>query len=113
MKTLMKSVTAGALVSLAAVVGSGSAKAGLCGAPTLNTLADFVTITGASNGVSCTVGDKTLGNFTFQPDGTNVAASGVGVGPDDLFAPLPGLLFNAFFSNSGTTKIDAFISFDV
>src|SRR5262249_60835893 len=43
---------------------------------------------------------------------SNVPASSVGVGPSNLSAG-PGLLFNAFWSNSGTTTADAVISFVV
>jgi hypothetical protein len=66
-------------------------------------------------GFSCTVGDKQFGNFGYQPDGfTNVPATSVGVGPDNLFG-LPGLLFNAFWNNPAGSgaNFDAILSFDV
>jgi hypothetical protein len=69
-------------------------------------------------GFSCTVGDKTFSNFFYQQDGfnglnghSNVPASSVGVGP--AFTADPGLTFNAFWNNAGTTSADAVISFMV
>jgi hypothetical protein len=105
----MKSMMAGALVSLAAVVASGSANAAACGTTTLNNWlgANF----------SCTVGDKTFSNFVYQPDGfTQVPATVVGVGPDSFFAGLFGLAFNAGWINDapvGSPILDAFIQFTV
>jgi hypothetical protein len=63
---------------------------------------------------SCTVGDKTFSNFSYSPDGfTNVPASSVGVGPSVLTTAGPGLQFNALWSNTGTTNLDAVIGFTV
>ena len=112
MRTLVKSMMASAFIPLAVVVASGSAKAVLCGGPTTNTLADFVTATGVSNGVSCTVGDKTFSNFSYNPDGLNVPAANVGVSPDTLLG-LPGLVFNGGWSNTTTANEDALITFTV
>jgi hypothetical protein len=63
MRMMMKSVMAGALVSLAAVAVSGSANAAVCG----GSLASFVNPDGSSiPGTSCTVEDKTFSSFTFS-----------------------------------------------
>jgi hypothetical protein len=110
MRILMKSIMSGALLSLAAVVASGSANAVPCGSTTLDVW--------LVSGFSCTVGDKTFSNFFYQQDGfngmnghSNVPASSVGVGP--AFTADPGLLFNAFWNNTGTTSADALIRFMV
>jgi hypothetical protein len=94
MRILMKSMMAGALVSLAAVVSSGSTNAAPCGTTTLDNW--------LVSGFSCTVGDKTFSGFTYSPDGfngtnglSNVPASSVGVGPSVLTTAGPGLQFNA------------------
>jgi hypothetical protein len=111
MRILMKSMMAGALVSLAAVVASGSANAAPCGSSTLDVW--------LAAGFSCTVGDKTFSNFFYQQDGfngtnghSNVPASSVGVGPAFTTAG-PGIGFNAFWNNAGTTSADALITFMV
>ena len=111
MRILMKSMMAGALVSLAAVVASGSANAVPCGSTTLDNW--------LVSGFSCTVGDKTFSNFTYQADGfngtnghSNVPASSVGVGPAFTTAG-PGVGFNAFWNNTGTTSADALLTFRV
>jgi hypothetical protein len=106
MRILMKSMMAGALVSLAAVVASGSANAVPCGTTTL----DHWLVAG----FSCTVGDKTFSDFSYSPGGfTLVPASSVGVGPSVLTIAGPGLQFNAFWQNTGTTALDAAIGFIV
>ena len=71
------------------------------------------------SGFSCTVGDKTFSGFTYEPDGfngtnghSNVPASSVGVGPSFLTAG-PGIGFNAFWNNTGTTSADALLTFTV
>jgi hypothetical protein len=80
------------------------AAAATCGTTTLNNW--LVT------GFSCTVGDKTFSNFSYNPDGLNVPAMNVGVGPDTLTG-LPGLVFNADWTNTSTANEDAFIQFTV
>ena len=106
MRILMKSMMAGALVSLAAVVASGSANAVPCGTTTL----DHWLVAG----FSCTVGDKTFSDFSYSPGGfTLVPASSVGVGPSVLTTAGPGLQFNAFWNNTGTTSADAVLTFTV
>jgi hypothetical protein len=107
MRILMKSMMAGALVSLTAVVSSGSTNAAPCGTTTLDVWINIA-------GFSCTVGDKTFSNFSYSPDGfTNVPASSVGVGPSVLTTAGPGLQFNANWQNTGTTALDAAIGFTV
>ena len=70
-------------------------------------------------GFSCTQGDLTFSGFTYQPDGfngtnghSNVPASSVGVGPAFTTAG-PGVGFNAFWNNTGTTSADAVLTFTV
>jgi hypothetical protein len=111
MRILMKSMMAGALVSLAAVVASGSTIAAPCGSTTLDVW--------LVSGFSCTVGDKTFSNFFYQQDGfngtlgrSNVPATSVGVGPAFTTAG-PGIGFNAFWNNAGTTSADALLRFMV
>ena len=57
MRILMKSMMAGALVSLPAVVASGSANAAPCGSTTLDVW--------LVSGFSCTVGDETFSGFAY------------------------------------------------
>jgi hypothetical protein len=71
------------------------------------------------SGFSCTVGDETFSGFTYQPGAfnglnghSNVPASSVGVGPA-FTAAGPGVGFNAFWDNAGTTSADALIAFTV
>jgi hypothetical protein len=110
MRIMMRSMMVGALVSLATVAVSGSTNAAPCGTTTLNNW--------LVSGFSCTVGDKTFSGFAYQQDGfdgtnghSNVPATSVGVGP--AITPDPGIGFNAFWNNTGTTTADALISFTV
>jgi hypothetical protein len=105
-KILMKSMMAGVLVSLAAVVPSGSANAVSCGTTTLDKW--------LVSGFSCTVGDKTFSNFAYSPGGfiTAVPATSVGVFPTTLSGN-PGVGFNALWNNAGTTNLDALLTFTV
>src|SRR5262249_19513317 len=71
------------------------------------------------SGFSCTVGDETFSGFTYVQDGfngtnghSNVPASSVGVGPA-FTTHGPGIGFNAFWNNTGTTSADAVITFTV
>jgi len=111
MRILMKSMMAGALVSLAAVVASGPTNAAPCGSSTLDVW--------LAAGFFCTVGDKTFSDFTYQQDGfngtlgrSNVPPTSVGVGPAFTTAG-PGVGFNAFWNNTGTTSADALLTFRV
>ena len=104
MRMILKSVMAGALFPLAAMSLSGGANAApLCGTTTLNNW--------LGSGFSCMVGDKTFSNFSYNPDGLNVPATSVGVGP--AFTPNPGIGFNAAWLNTSTGPLDAFLSFTV
>jgi hypothetical protein len=109
MKTLMKSMMAGALGSLAAVAASGSANAATCqsfmGGGTL-TMADI-----SGTNFSCTIDDKTFSSFTYTADGSGVPGANVGVNVDTIFPGLEGLVFNGNYSNTTTSREDAFISF--
>jgi hypothetical protein len=117
MRMMMKSVMAGALVSLATVALPGAANAvplGACGGSGANVLSDFV---GSNFGNSCTVGDKTFTNFTYSPTGafgtgggSSVPAPSVGVGP--ALTSSPGVLFTAGWAAIGGVG-DAFITFAV
>jgi hypothetical protein len=95
---------AAALITTSFLGAPDMAAAATCGTTTLNNW--LVT------GFSCTVGDKTFGNFSYNPDGLNVPAMNVGVGPDTLTG-LPGLVFNADWTNTSTANEDAFIQFSV
>jgi len=70
-------------------------------------------------GFSCTVGNETFSGFTYSQGAfngmnghSNVPASSVGVGPATTTAG-PGLGFNAFWNNAGTTSADALLTFTV
>jgi len=70
-------------------------------------------------GFSCTVGNETFSGFTYSQGAfngmnghSNVPASSVGVGPATTTAG-PGLGFNAFWNNTGTTSADALLTFTV
>ena len=70
-------------------------------------------------GFSCTVGNETFSGFTYSQGAfnsmnghSNVPASSVGVSPSFL-TPGPGIGFNAFWNNTGTTAADALITFMV
>jgi hypothetical protein len=111
MRMMMKSLMAGAFVSLATVAVSGGANAAPCGTTTLNNW--------LVSGFNCTVGDLTFSGFTYQQDGfdgtnghSNVPASSVGVGPAFTTAG-PGIGVNAFWNNTGTTSADALFTFTV
>jgi hypothetical protein len=107
MRILMKSMMAGALGSLAAVVASGSTNAAPCVTTTLDQILATTNPT-----FSCTVGDKTFSNFSYSPDGTNVPATNVGVAVDTLLG-LPGLVFNGFFDNTTGDNEVALLTFTV
>ena len=70
-----------------------------------------MTAAGASNGNTCTVGDKTFSGFSYSPDGFNVPATNVGVGPATTINP--GVLFNALWQNATAAPLDAVIVFTV
>jgi hypothetical protein len=102
---------AAALITTAFLGAPDRAAAAVCG----GTLDTFLMA-----GFSCTVGDKTFSGFSYQQDGfnglnghSNVPASSVGVGPAVLTTAGPGLQFNAFWQNTGTTSADAVIGFTV
>ena len=102
---------AAALITTSILVAPDTAAAASCGSTTLDNW--------LVSGFSCTVGDKTFSGFTYQQDGfngtnghSNVPASSVGVGPAFTTAG-PGIGFNAFWNNAGTTSADALITFTV
>ena len=131
MRMMLKTMLAGALVSLAAVTLSGAANAanlGACGSSGANLLSNFVTTTGpifTSNGNTCTAGDKTFSNFTYFPQG-DFAAGGanpvppaaVGVASADpttncpTNSTCPGVVFLANW-NAPALGGDTFVSFTV
>ena len=134
MRMMLKTMLAGALVSLAGVAPFGAANAanlGACGSPGANLLSNFVNNNGGngqpftSNGNTCTAGDKTFGNFVYNPQGAfdpvgghpnPVPPAAVGVAPADPTAncpancTCPGLVFTANW-NATTQAGDAFVSF--
>jgi hypothetical protein len=67
MKMMMKSVIAGAALSVAAVAAPGSANALVCPSETPATggLTPYLAM-----GFTCTIGDKTFSNFMYTPDGS-------------------------------------------
>ena len=103
---MMKSLFVGALFPLAAVVAPGAADAAPCINTTLN---NWLASTNPT--FSCTVGDKTFSNFSYNQGGFNVPASAVGVGP--AITPDPGIGFNAAWFNITSTPLDATLSFTV
>jgi len=112
MRTLSSVVgVAAALITTSFLGAPDMAAAAPCGTTTLDNW--------LVSGFSCTVGDKTFSGFTYEPDGfngtnghSNVPASSVGVGPSFLTAG-PGIGFNAFWNNTGTTSADAVLTFTV
>jgi len=112
MRTLSSVVgVAAALITTSFLGAPDMAAAAPCGTTTLDNW--------LVSGFSCTVGDKTFSGFTYEPDGfngtnghSNVPASSVGVGPSFLTAG-PGVGFNAFWNNTGTTAVDAVLTFTV
>jgi hypothetical protein len=118
MRRLGLTLIAGAALSLATVAVPGAANAAPCGTPGANTLASFTNSAGGSNGITCTVEDKTFGNFTFN------TGNGFGLGAADIAvtglaspgAPNtdPGIQFNgAFATPVGATSRDLATTFTV
>ena len=121
-KFMMKSLIAGAVVSLAAVTTAGVAKAGVCpGAPLGGT---YTNLDGTSNGFSCTVSDKTFSNFAFTStgggSGSALTANQLAVAPNiTLFGP--GLVFssgaivvdNSTVTNPALSFVDVSLSYSV
>jgi hypothetical protein len=105
MRTTLKALMAGALVSVATVAVSGAANA----APCITTVLSNWLVAG----FSCTVGDKTFSNFSYSPDGflPLVPATVVGVGPAPTLNP--GIQFNAGWVNATATNLDAALTFTV
>ena len=109
MKVTIKSLIAGAVVSLAAVAVPGAANAIVCGDTGANTLA-LVEALG-----SCTVNDKTFSAFSYSGDGTGVTnPANVGVAAIGATTSNPGLQFNAAWSAPpGGGNTDATLGFSV
>jgi len=106
---MMKSVMAGALVSVAAVAIPGAANAIVCGDTAANTLA-LVEALG-----SCTVGGKTFSTFSYSGDASGVTnPANVGVAAVGATTSNPGLQFNAAWSAPpGGGNTDATLGFSV
>ena len=109
MKVTIKSLIAGAVVSLAAGAIPGAANAIVCGDTGANTLA-LVEALG-----SCTVNDKTFSAFSYSGDGTGVTnPANVGVAAIGATTSNPGLQFNAAWSAPpGGGNTDATLGFSV
>lgn len=105
MRKLSSFVGAAAALITVSFLGAPEATAAACGTTTLDNW--------LGGGFSCTVGNLTFSNFSYQQDGFPVPAGNVGVGPDTLFPGENGLQFNALWNNPTTTNRDAFLSFDV
>jgi len=114
---MMKSVMAGAFVSLATVAVSGTANAallGTCGTSGVaDLLSDFVTSAGTSNGMSCMVGDKTFSNFSYNPNGFNATNPANVVGVGTAITSDPGIGFNSLYANTSSARMDVLFSFTV
>jgi hypothetical protein len=95
---------AAALITTSFLGAPDMAAAATCGTTTLNNW--------LVSGFSCTVGNETFSNFSYNPDGLNVPATDVGVGPAFTTAG-PGVGFNAFWNNTGTTNTDVLLTFTV
>jgi hypothetical protein len=108
----MKSMMAGALVSLAAVAASGSAEAVTCDAAFGVSGGNLGAASAGAPGFSCTIGDKTFSNFSYSQDGTDVPAANVGVKVDTSLTPF-GLVFNAFWQNTTSAGEDVLVNFTV
>jgi len=105
---MMKSVMAGALVSLATAAGSAGANAAACMTPS------SYSVWVDSAGFSCEIGDKTFSNFTYIPSGTNlVQDEAVAVGLINNGSAGIGLQFNAPWSAATGQTSDATIGFTV
>jgi hypothetical protein len=113
MKMMMKSMMAGAFISLTMVAVPGAANAALlgpCGSSGASTMFNFTNAAGGSNGNSCTNGDKTFSNFTYTDQPFNIPTTQVFVSP--AVTPFPGLTFSAAWNNTtGTSAVDVFSSF--
>src|SRR5258708_28986388 len=70
MRMIMKSVMAGALVSLATMPISGGANAALCPTTPTTLGGNYTTLTGGNHGFSCQIDDKNFSNFVDVPNGT-------------------------------------------
>ena len=102
---------AAALITASLLAAPDMAAAVPCGSTTLDNW--------LVSGFSCMVGDETFSAFTYQAGAfnglnghSNVPASSVGVGPAFTTAG-PGVGFNAFWNNAGTTSADALLTFMV
>jgi hypothetical protein len=109
MRMMMKSVMAGAVVSLVTVAASGPANAVVCGSTGATTLAQIIGLG------SCTVDDKAFSAFSYSGDGTGVTdPANVGVSAVGANTSSPGLQFNAGWSApAGGNNTDATIGFSV
>jgi hypothetical protein len=109
MKVTIKSLIAGAVVSLTAVAIPGAANAIVCGDTAANTLA-LVEALG-----SCTVSNKTFSAFSYSGDATGVTnPANVGVAAVGATTSNPGLQFNAAWSAPpGGGNTDATLGFSV
>ena len=95
MRTLVRTIMAGAVIALAATATGETANASPCGATTLD---NYLT-----PGFSCTIGDKTFSGFSYTPGtmGTGVASPATSVSVMPLGAPAYGFTFTGIW-NSGT-----------
>jgi hypothetical protein len=109
MRMMMKSMIAGAVVSLAVMAASGPANAVVCGNSGATTLAQIMSLG------SCIVDDKMFSAFSYSGDGTGVTdPANVGVGAVGANTSSPGLQFNAGWSApAGGNNTDATIGFSV
>jgi hypothetical protein len=111
MRTVMKSLMAGALVSLATVAGSGGANSAPCPATML--APTYTNLDGTSNGFACQIDDKTFNNFTYTNAGLIVPVPAAGVGVLPLDAVNPGFQFNGNWVVAAGVADDVTINFHV
>jgi hypothetical protein len=110
MKMTIKSLMAGAVVSLATVAVSGVANAAAC--PNVMLGGTYTNLDGSSNGFACQIDNKTFNNFTYTGNLTGVMAGAVGVLVLDTTNP--GFQFNGNWAATTTTgSTDATINFHV
>jgi hypothetical protein len=109
MKVTIKSLIAGAVVSLTAIAIPGAANAIVCGDTGANTVA-LVEALG-----SCTVGNKTFSALSYSGDATGVTdPANVGVAAVGATTSNPGLEFNAaWLAPPGGGNTDATLGFSV
>ena len=107
MRLIKKFMMAGALASLATMAVVGTASAGVCASEALS---NYVV-----TGFTCTIGDKTFSNFSYNPgvSGTGTASPATGVSVTPLGAPNYGFTFTGIWDSGSSGTGDAGLSYTV